>query len=784
MANSRYRRFVVARTEARDGADGATVDVWAADSERPVRLSAADLALAQLHDGERDAATVLAAAAAQAAGAPTAARLEGFVAELTQHGLMRAGLDEPLPVPAHSDAELRGLGWLGGEPSFVGRAPHALPPSSLPGSRVNPGLTGGLTGLVTGRRGQANQIDKPLRAAPFIAIGKALLWPVASRWRLLGFVALFVLALSLLYAHRYQWLEMATGLFGSYRAILVSIACAALINLCSMSTRAAAIARYTPEQPRIGIVFGLLRIPRLLVDTAGAAERAPRIDRMRIVGAGLVGTAAPLALAIAGWLLFAQTIPSLALLCQGVTVIATLALLLRLNPLARYDGYFLLCNALDTMDLRDRAIGTLGGRGKRAWSVQTRQLPSRILFLYGAAIVLFYIALLVVLLWFVGGWLSERFQGIGFLALLSVMGVYMVKQYSRVSVERSTMGHVKQSWRPTRKQKLIAAVIAIICIFPYPYAPSGQFEVLPRNRADVRALVAGDVREVLVQEGELVKAGQVIARLEGSAQRAKAAASEADLARIEADLALVTKGARSEEIEVARSRVATAKAAADLTDGNLKRMAVAYRGKSVTAQEYERALGSAEVNKQQLIEAERQLELVSSPARDERLQGLQADQRRVQAELEFARQELAYTSVTAPIDGRVVSSRLQFARGTYLPRGELLALIEDTSELLAEIRLPESSIADIELEAEASIKPWAYPGSSFDGSVRAIAPAAEDGEYGKIVRVQVVLQDPDNRLKTGMTGNAKIDAGWHMTIVVFTKAIARFLFVELWSWIP
>ena len=50
--------------------------------------------------------------------------------------------------------------------------------------------------------------------------------------------------------------------------------------------------------------------------------------------------------------------------------------------------------------------------------------------------------------------------------------------------------------------------------------------------------------------------------------------------------------------------------------------------------------------------------------------------------------------------------------------------------------------------------------------------------------MQVVLDDPQNRLKTGMTGNAKVDAGWSIVIVVFTRAISRFLFVELWSWIP
>lgn len=779
MSRPRYRQFASARVEPH--ADG--VAVWAENVAVPVLLSAADFELAQLHDGTRSAAEVHAAALA-AGQRVTAAALEGFVAELAQQRLMRRGTHEPLPAPAHDDEELRALGWVGGVPSIAARPALALAPSSVPGSRVSPGLMGGLTGLVTGRRGQANQIDRPLSPEPFLALGRLLIWPVRSRWHLLLFLLLFAGAATLLIAHHRDWQMMSVGLLGSYRAIATAVVSAMLVNLFSMSARAAAIERYTPEQPRLGLVSGVFGIPRLFVDTAGAAERAARADRMRIVGSGLVGTAAPLALAILVWFLFVDTHLAIARFCVGLTIITGLSLLLRLNPLLKYDGYFLLSTAVDVPDIRERAIGAILGLRSRAWSVAMRNIPHRLLLLYGAAMLGFIVLLVVLLLWLVGGWLSERFHGVGFLALLSVMGVYMVKQYTRVVTDRSTMGHVKRPWRPTRRQKIVAGIVAAICLMPYPYAASGDFEVLPRDRADVRALVAGDVREVLVKEGDVVKAGQVIARLDDSAQRAAVAAAQAEYTRLNADLALLKKGASSEEIEVARSRVATAKAAAELAESTARRVAIAYRGKSVTPQEYERARGAAEVARQQLAEAEKQLDLVSSAARDERLQAQEADVARAKAQLDYAKQELAYTRITAPIDGRVVSSELQFARGHYLARGDLLATISDTGELLADIRLPESSIADIEIDAEASLKPWAYPASSFDGRVRAIAPAAEDGAYGKVVRVQVVLEDPDNRLKTGMTGNAKVDAGWSIVIVVFTRAIARFLFVELWSWIP
>ena len=53
-----------------------------------------------------------------------------------------------------------------------------------------------------------------------------------------------------------------------------------------------------------------------------------------------------------------------------------------------------------------------------------------------------------------------------------------------------------------------------------------------------------------------------------------------------------------------------------------------------------------------------------------------------------------------------------------------------------------------------------------------------------VVRVRVALSDPDGTLRSGMTGNAKVDGGWHMAIVVFSRALLRFVLVELWSWVP
>ena len=740
-----------------------------------------DFELARLFDGTRSMAAVIEEASKRLRQALTPAVLRGFVADLGVHGLIQSGRLEPLPPLAQTDEERRSLGWTG-ERTDLGRS-DVTPPSTVPGSLVQPGLLGAVTYRGLDLPGETAHINVPLPVGPLVAFGNVLIWPLRSRATLVLFALVTAMGLSLLFEHRNAWKVFSQRYMPGWGVFAAVMLTAWVVNFFSMSARAAAVARFTAERPRVGLRFLFGWIPYVFADSSGAPERARLGDRQRVVGAGLIGTAILMVVGIFVWLLTNTIIPGIAGIAWSATTASAVSLLLRLNPLAQRDGYFMLANWLGVLDLRRQSVAALFGM-ERPWMTQARKLSRRFLATYGVLLALFTVVSLSLILWFLGVVLERRFQGTGVVILLAAWGALMVKQYSRVAVERPTLGERKKSWRPSRKQIVIAAIVVAVGLLPYPYAPSGGFELLPRLRADVRALTPGDVREVLATEGQKVTAGQAIVRIDDTAQRAKVAAVEAQLASVTADLALTRKGAKSEEIEVARQRVATARATSNVADSAFQRISKAYRSKSVTAQDFDRARGASEVAREELTEAKRSLDLVSSPAQQERLQSLEADLRRVQAELDLAKEELEATRIDAPIEGSLVAPRLMFARGDYLERGELVATIEDTSELLAEIRLPETSVGGIAQGAEASAKFWAYPGQTFEGSVRAIAPNAEDGTYGRVVRVQVVVRDPDGILKPGLTGNAKVSAGWKPVAVVFSRALVRFFMVELWSWIP
>ena len=764
------RRYTGATAVTPAGDGGGTL--MARDGSR-LRLNAFERELAQAYDGQRDAAAIRTWAAGR--GVPLGAEaLERFAAELAMAGWLEPGRDEPLPSPPFSDVP---LALPGGQ---------VTPPSTLPGSLAGPGLMGSLLRLLTDRSSLRQRGYRPIPSGPWSGLGRLLIWPLASAAGLGAALLLLALLLFGVWHNRLDAGAELARLFSPGKLALAWLLAWLLLQVVTVSARAAAVLRYTGQPGKTGLLRSPLGLPLLHLDSSGAAEAADRAGRLRIVGAGLVG---PLLLAVAGllgWLLLRQGPTLLGAYSLAIAGAALAVLLLRSNPLLRTDGYFLLAQWLDIPNLREQAMFASRQRRGTGWSPAQRLLPKRVLYLY-RGLALGCSLLLLGLLLVAAGHLTARFGALGLVPLTLVLGVFVSQTFRNARTGANLdLGQLRKPpfWQRPRGFWITLAVLATLACLPYRYHPSGDFTVLPGERADVRALMAGDVRELLVREGDTVKAGQVLARLADDEARAAVASGEARLAQLRADLSLAGKGGKPEEIEVARSALETARKRAEVSAAQAQRIYEAYRRKSVTPQDFDRVRGQADVDQKALQEAQRRLELVRSPAVSDRIAAIEAQIREVQAQLVYHREQLAYARVKAPIAGVVVSGTLQHARGQFLNRGDLLAVIEDSRERLAEVRVPEASISEIAPGKQARARVWAFPASSFLGEVRRIAPAAEDGPYGKVVRVQVALQDPDQRLLPGMTGNAKLQGDWHPAIVVFSRALVRFVFVELWSWIP
>ena len=687
-----------------------------------------------------------------------------------------AGRLEPVPPPPGS--------WR--SPSGLSPAAARLNlPSSVPGSLAHPALVGGVQRYYVGAGRRA---DRHLPAGLFVALGRCFAWPLHGRGRA---ALLSVWLATMLFAVWQRRADFSDGLLAHLVSadygLSVPLTLVA-IHLISQSSLAALARRLTRAQVGVGLPPKLWPFPHLRVDTGGRAEQLPRAGRLQLVAAPVVGSLALLTFMLTAWVIAGRQNAALAQALTLPLALVAASIVLRANPLARYDGHAFVSQWLGITDLRLQSLYALLGQ-RRPWHHQQRALSFTALRALFVASNLFLLLVLVLLAHYTLPLVTQLLGGIGFLLVVLGLGVMMYKQLGRPPMPRSGLGwngwwKELRDWRPTRNQIIFFVVVLLLCLFPYRYEPSGDFEVLPSARADVRALVAGDVREVLVSEGETVEKGQALARVSDAESRAKVAASEASLAQLKADLALLEKGAKNEEIEVAKGRVATLERRARFSRATESRLIKAYKEGGISVDEYERARGTAEVDEQLLEEARRSLALIESPARGEMLDATRAEMARAEALLVFHKEQLEQTTLRAPISGRVLSDSLQFAVGSFLERGAVLAQIEQTGNRLAEVKVPESAIGEVREGAAARARAWAYPGTSFDGEVIAIAPAADTATYGQVVRVQLTISDPEGRLKSGMTGSAKIEGGRYPAVYVFTRALWRFFMVEVWSWLP
>lgn len=355
----------------------------------------------------------------------------------------------------------------------------------------------------------------------------------------------------------------------------------------------------------------------------------------------------------------------------------------------------------------------------------------------------------------------------------------------------------------------ILAFIAVVALFIpfYPFTVGGDFKLLPVKQLGVRAQVASDIKEVLVIEGEWVKAGQTLAILVGRDQERRVGELKATLDEARARLALLEKGPKPEEVSRAEQAAKTAVTDYEYSKRESDRAEKMYKDKAISEQDYQAALRRRDVDREELVFAERNLELVKSGARQEEVDAIKAEIRRLEVDLAHAQEDVKLTTLVSPIEGRIITPGLAAKIGQRLVEGDLFAVIEDSRTIIAEIEVPEEDVGEVTIGAKVTLKLWTYSDDALEGTVAEVAPVAFERsrgrveqrtlseremlyeqeplrEQGKVVRVLTELPNTDNRLKTDMTGYAKIASGHKTLAAAFLGWVVRFVQVEVWSWIP
>ncbi len=194
-----------------------------------------------------------------------------------------------------------------------------------------------------------------------------------------------------------------------------------------------------------------------------------------------------------------------------------------------------------------------------------------------------------------------------------------------------------------------------------------------------------------------------------------------------------------------------------------------------------------------LAEATDALGLLKAGPRPRELEAERARLDRVQEELQYLEGLQGKLVLTSPVAGTVVTPHLKERVGQYVHEGDLVCAIEVPDVLEAEIALPEEEVTRVVAGQEVELKVRALPAERFSSRVERVAPAtlrSEEFAAGShpvpagTVQVNVnaycLVRDPDGRLRSGMTGYARVRCGRRAAWSVLSDRVMRLVRTEFW----
>jgi putative peptide zinc metalloprotease protein len=327
-----------------------------------------------------------------------------------------------------------------------------------------------------------------------------------------------------------------------------------------------------------------------------------------------------------------------------------------------------------------------------------------------------------------------------------------------------------------RALAVIAVIAGLAAIIPYPLRVTSECTLVPSERVKVRSELQGVLSEILVDEGQAVKQGDVIARIDDRALAAERRKVIADIEKIEAELASLRKGRRPEEIQQQAAVLAARTQEVEFADREAQRREEMAREGVGSRQAAEQASRELEARRRAVAEAQAALRLLQAGSRPEEIAAHEAVLRRARAELAYVEERLAMTVVRAPIDGEILTPRFRERVHEGLEAGGLVCEVANPRRMRAEIFVPEREVDAIEIGMPAVVKVESYPTRPFEGKVDFIAPTV-DGEH-RHLRVVVELENAAGLLKANMTGYGEIEAGKRSLLDLATRRVLRWIRVR------
>jgi len=324
-----------------------------------------------------------------------------------------------------------------------------------------------------------------------------------------------------------------------------------------------------------------------------------------------------------------------------------------------------------------------------------------------------------------------------------------------------------------KKGILIALVVVGVGIAGFWYKTSGSGRPPDRRtqlhgNVDIREVslgfrVSGRLKEVLKDEGDSVKTGDVLARLDDEPYHREAEEARNQVGSLQARLSLLQAGNRPQEIAQARAVVHEREVTAANAERIFKREEDLFASKTVAVQERDDAEANFKEAQARLNSAREQLNLLESGFRVEEIAQAKADVTRAEATLASAALRVEDTILKAPSDG-VVFTRAQ-EPGAILQTGTTVLTVSLQKPVWVRAYIEEPDLGRIHPGMNVQVYSDSKPGKAYEGKIGYISPRAEftpktvetsELRTSLVYRLRVVVENPDDGLRQGMPVTVKL----------------------------
>ena len=250
--------------------------------------------------------------------------------------------------------------------------------------------------------------------------------------------------------------------------------------------------------------------------------------------------------------------------------------------------------------------------------------------------------------------------------------------------------------------------------------------------------IAGRVARVLVEEGQGVSKGQVLAELDATDYRNGYDAAQGQADAAQAVDRKAQQGLRSQELEQARIDY-------DRWLDEYTRMKFLYDHKSLAANDFKKIEAGYQA-------AQQRYAMAKEGARAEDKEAANGQARAATAQMHEAQKRLGDTKLRAPISGFIGMRRIDV--GDTVGAGTPVISVLDLNPVKVRVAIPEDEIGKVHEGARTTVAIPSLDGRAFEGKVETVGVAADPAS--RTYSVKIVVPNPARLLRAGMVSEAKI----------------------------